>query len=480
MNRSGLEEHACWIHGQPRKAGKMYSLIRPATGEPYAVASCADDEMVDEALRSARAAFEGWSRTPATRRAQVLHGWADRIRASEGELAPLLSEEVGKPLWAARDEVRSVATLVDYFAEESLRMHGELQVPRLPRQRVTVTRVPVGVVVAITPFNYPLSTLSCKVPPALAVGCTVVLKPDEHTPLSSLYVSRLASEAGLPPGVFNVVTGSGDETGRRLVEHPIPRLVSFTGSTEVGKEIQALSARWVRKVILELGSNCPAIVCRDGPWRELLSDIVRQCFKNSGQYCYRISRLLVEDAIHDDFLGAFLEVAGSLRVGPPSAPETQLGPLNNAEILAGVQRQVEEAVACGGRIEMGGERVEILGKGFYFAPTVLSQVGQGASVLHEEVFGPVVIVQRFRDIGEAIGQANATPYGLAAYLFTRDVGAALEWSERLEAGSIWINGIHQAYPETPFGGMKQSGLGREKSRAGLEEYSELKALYLSY
>lgn len=480
MTHPGLEEHACWIHGQSRKAGRRYPLIRPATGEPYAAAGCADAQMVDLALRSAREAFAGWKRTPAIRRAGILHAWADRIRASEEELAPLLSDEVGKPLWASRDEIRSVATLVDYFAEESLRLHGELQVARVSRQQVTVSRVPVGVVVAITPFNYPLSTLACKVPPAMAVGCSVVLKPDEHTPVSSLFVSQLALEAGLPPGVFNVVTGSGDETGRLLVEHPIPRLVSFTGSTAVGKEVQAMCARWVRKVILELGSNCPAIVCGDSVWRELLPDIVRQCFKNSGQYCYRISRLLVQDAIYDDFMAELLKAAESLRVGPPSAPDTQLGPLNNAEILSIVERQVEEAVAFGARIETGGHRVRSLGNGFYFPPTVLSGVGAGASVLHEEVFGPVVIVKRFREVEEAIAQANATPYGLAAYLFTRDLGAALVWSDRLEAGSVWINGIHQAYPETPFGGMKQSGLGREKSKAGLEAYTELKALYFSY
>lgn len=436
--------------------------------------------MVTLALRSARDALIGWRRTPAIERAGILHGWADGIRGSEDVLAPLLSEEVGKPLWAARDEIRSVATLVDYFAEESLRMSGEVQPARQARQQVTVARVPVGVVVAITPFNYPLSTLACKVPPALAVGCSVVLKPDEHTPLSSLFLGRLAVETGLPPGVFNVVTGSGEETGRLLVEHPIPRLVSFTGSTSVGKEIQALSARWVRKVILELGSNCPAIVCSDAAWRELLPDIVKQCYKNSGQYCYRISRLYVQDSIYEPFLEQLIRLTEAIRVGPPSAPNTQLGPLNNAEMLAIVERQLADAVACGARIETGGRRLESLGEGYYFAPTVLTGVERRASVMHEEVFGPVVLVRRFSDIEAVIGEANATPYGLAAYLFTRDLGAALEWSGRLEAGSVWINAIHQAYPETPFGGMKQSGLGREKSRSGLEEYTELKSVYFSY
>ncbi|MHC1741950.1 MAG: aldehyde dehydrogenase [Syntrophobacteraceae bacterium] len=480
MDDRVLERHACWIHGQWRTGEKHYALVRPATGAPYAEATCADAEMVNLALRSGRDAFFGWRKTSAMERAGILHGWADEIRRSEDILVPLLSEEVGKPLWAARDEIRSVAILIDYFAEESLRMSGEAQPARRPRQQVTVTRVPVGVVVAITPFNYPLSTLACKVPAALAVGCSVVLKPDEHTPLSSLFVSRLAVKAGLPPGVFNVVTGPGEETGRLLVEHPIPRLVSFTGSTSVGKEVQALSARWVRKVILELGSNCPAIVCGDAAWREFLPDIVKQSFKNSGQYCYRISRLFVQDSIYEEFLTELRKLAEAIRVGPPSEPDTQLGPLNNAEMLSIVERQVKEAVDFGARIETGGCRLEALGTGYYFAPTILSGVERGAAVMHEEVFGPVVLVKRFSDVENVIREANATPYGLAAYLFTCDLGAALEWSDRLEAGSVWINSIHQAYPETPFGGMKQSGLGREKSKAGLEEYTELKALYVSY
>lgn len=480
MKGSALVCHACWIDGKPKEGGSQYALIRPATGEPYAAVTCADCHMVDEALRSARQAFLVWRKTPAIRRAAVLHAWADRIRGALDSLGPLLSEEVGKPLWAARDEIMSVATLIDYFAEESLRMMGEVQPARMLREQVTVTRVPVGVVVAITPFNYPLSTLACKVPPALAVGCSVVLKPDEHTPLSSLFVSRLAFEAGLPAGVFNVVTGPGEETGRLLVEHPIPRLVSFTGSTSVGKEIQGMSARWVRKVVLELGSNCPAIICADASWRGFLPDIVKQCFKNSGQYCYRISRLFVHASIYEDFLAELLEEVKALKVGPPSKPDTHLGPLNNAEILALVQRQVEQAVASGARVEVGGAPLSTFGGGYYFPPTVLTEVGPGAAVLQEEVFGPVALVNRFHEIDSAIQQANATPYGLAAYLFTGDLGAAIEWSDGLEVGSVWINGIHQAYPETPFGGMKQSGLGREKSKAGLEEYTELKALYLSY
>jgi succinate-semialdehyde dehydrogenase / glutarate-semialdehyde dehydrogenase len=248
----------------------------------------------------------------------------------------------------------------------------------------------------------------------------------------------------------------------------------------VGKEVQGLSARWVRKVILELGSNCPAIVCGDAAWRELLPDIVRQCYKNSGQYCYRISRLFVHDSIYERFLAELLKLTEAIRVGPPSSPETQLGPLNHAGMLAVVERQVADAVASGARIETGGHRLEELGNGYYFAPTVLTGAEKGASVLHEEVFGPVVLVKRFSDMETAIQDANATPYGLAAYVLTSDLGAALECSDRLEAGSVWINSIHQAYPETPFGGMKQSGLGREKSRACLEEYTELKARYFSY
>lgn len=480
VGKQPFSVYSCWIHGQERRGGTLYPLIDPSTGEIFARATAADRTLVDEAFASALEGWIGWRSTSAHRRAELLHAIAGGIREECEPLASLLSIEVGKPLPSARDEVLSFCTLLDFFAEESLRLSGTIPLMGYHQEQVLVVREPVGVVAAITPFNYPLSTLACKMGPALAVGCTMVVKPDEHTPLSTLRVGELAFRAGLPPGVVNVVTGPGTETGRLLVEHEAPRLITFTGSTEVGKEIQAGSARYVRKTVLELGGSCPAIVCKDAPWEELVPQLVRQSFKNTGQYCYRTSRIYVAEEIYEGFLTRFVDLAGSLRVGPPSEPGVDLGPLNNREMLYRVCRQIEQAVKEGARVECGGKPLERPEGGFYYPPTVLTEVSSSMSILQEEVFGPVVLLSSLDDMSKAVEEANATRYGLAAYLFTRDLATAMEWAARLEVGSVWINRIHQSYAEAPFGGRKESGLGREKSRFGLEEYTELKTIYLCY
>ena len=484
MKNKGLISHLCFIDGQDHgsESASWWTLVDPSSGRSFAQAPIADARLVDAALQAAQNALAKWQSLTGGQRADLLHALAGALRRQEADFASTLSQESGKPVTAALDEVHSAASLIDYFAQESLRLAGHIPLLGHPRQEVLIVREPVGVVVAITPFNYPLSTLICKLAPALAVGCTVVAKPDEHTPLCAIRLARLAVEVGMPTGVFNVVTGTGPETGQLLVTHPLPRLVAFTGSTVVGKSILAASASGVRRTILELGGNCPAIVCADASWQEVISQVVRQTFKNSGQYCYRISRLFVAERIYAEFLDAFLQYAARLKVGPASDPDTDLGPLNNPEILGRVRQQVETALQEGARIELGGEGAThgLPENGYYYPPTVLTQVRPDMSIMQEEVFGPVVTVQSFTDMEATIRQANATPYGLAAYLFTSDLGNALEWARQLECGSVWINRIHQAYPEAPFGGIKESGLGREKSHFGIEEYTELKTIYLSY
>lgn len=475
-----MESYGCWINGERRDGERWTFVVDPSTGRAFAQATAADAPLVEAALESARRSLPAWRSTPALRRSALLHALAATVRCRADELARLLSREVGKPVGAAVDEVLSCAALVDYFAEESLRLTGEIPLQGYHRERVLIVREPVGVVAAITPFNYPLSTLASKMGPALGVGCTLVAKPDEHTPLTTLKLAELASEAGFPSGVFNVVTGLGHETGRLLVNHPVPRLITFTGSTAVGKEIQVVSARWVRKVILELGGHCPAILCADAPWRRIMPQLIAQSFKNCGQYCYRITRILVAREIYSDFLSEWVDAAARLRVGPASDPMTELGPLNHPEILDRISEHVATAVREGAHIETGGRSLAVGEGGFYYAPTVLTGEATEVAHMNEEVFGPVVLVSPFDDVDSAIEAANATPYGLAAYLFTADLGRALECADRLEAGSVWINRVHQSYPEAPFGGMKQSGLGREKSHFGVEEFTELKTLYLSY
>ncbi len=440
----------------------------------------AGPEMVHGALKNAASAFPAWSGVPAAKRAELLHVFAGNVRREFHPLSKMLSLEVGKTLRGSEDEVNSAAALLDYFAEEATRLTGDIPLLGHDRQHVLVVREPVGVVAAIMPFNYPLSTLVCKMGAALAAGCTVVAKPDEHTPLATLRMAELAVESGIPAGVFNVVTGPGGHTGRFLVDHPIPRLVSFTGSTAVGKEIARVSASWVRKVILELGGHCPAIVCEDAPIELILPQLLSQAMKNSGQYCYRISHIHVAEPIYNRFMKEFMYLVAAIKVGPPSDPYVDIGPLNNVQILETVSRQVELAVQEGATIEWGGRSLSEKWGGFYYSPTILSGVHSGMSITREEVFGPVVMISPFPHLDDAVVQANDSPFGLAAYIFSQDVGSALECAGKLDAGSVWINRIHQAYPQAPFGGFKESGLGREKSPYGVQEYTEFKTIYLSY
>ncbi len=484
MKHPGLVSYPCFIHGREDgwESTRWLQLVDPSTGETFAQVPVANETLVDAAVKSAHRAWRSWRSFSGSERAALLHALAGGVREQEESFAALLMREAGKTWAASLGEVANTATLLDYFAEESRRLSGHIPLLGNPRQQVLIVREPVGVVAAITPFNYPLSTLITKLAPALAVGCTVVAKPDEHTPLSTVKLAQLATEKGLPPGVFNVVTGTGPETGSSLVHHPLPRLVTFTGSTAVGKIIQTASGAFVRKTILELGGHCAALIAADADWQAALPQIVAQAFKHSGQYCYRISRLLVEKSLLREVLKALVKAAVRLKVGPSSDASADLGPLNHADILRQVASQVDRAVAEGARVLLGGSPVTVPGYegGFYYPPTILTDLRDDMAIMHEEVFGPVVLVQPFADTDEAVAQANATAYGLAAYVFSGHVGNALEWANRLECGSVWINQIHQAFPEAPFGGMKESGLGREKSRFGLEEYTELKTIYLTY
>jgi succinate-semialdehyde dehydrogenase / glutarate-semialdehyde dehydrogenase len=484
VKHPGLVSYPCFIHGREDglESAQWLPLLDPSTGEAFAQIPVASETLVDAAVDSAQRALGPWRDLSGAERAARLHALADGLRQEEQSFAALLMRESGKTWAAAVNEVTSAAALLDYFTEEGRRLSGHIPLLGHPRQQVLIVREPVGVVVAVTPFNYPLSTLIAKLAPALAVGCTVVAKPDEHTPLTTIKLAQLGLEKGLLPGAFNVVTGTGPETGSRLVNHPLPRLITFTGSTAVGKIIQTASAAFVRKTILELGGHCPAIISADADWQAVLPQIVGQIFKHSGQYCYRISRLLVADSLFQEVLKSLVKAATRLKVGPADDASTDLGPLNHADILRQVAAQVEEAVAEGARVLLGGSPVTIPGYegGFYYPPTILADVRDDMAIMREEVFGPVVMVQSYADTDQALELANATPYGLAGYIFSGNVGDALEWAGRLECGSIWINHIHQAVPEAPFGGMKESGLGREKSRFGIEEYTELKTIYLTY
>ncbi len=478
-----LEKYPCIINGEdlwPKEAGELH-IENPATGEVIATVPETDRQTVTEAVRAARRAFEKWKWNPPEKRSRIMEEISGRMMDNVDLLARTVCREVGKPIRAAYSEVRSSAELLRYFAEEARRIKGELTGGNIGKELVMVTRVPVGVVAAITPFNYPLSTLICKVGSALAAGCTVVAKPDEHTPISTIILAKLALEAGLPAGVFNVVTGSGKTTGTYLLENPTVRLVTFTGSIETGQIILEKNARYIRKAVLELGGNCPAIICKGSPWEKNISLIVRQCFKNSGQYCYRINRIYVEKEIYPEFLEAFVEEARKLRIGMPDQETTDLGPLNNLNILKRVEAHIKDAIKKGAKLESGGKRISDapLDTGLYFPPTILTDVAQHMLVMREESFGPVVGIMSIGSRDRALKYANEGNSGLAAYLFVPDLDLGMCMAERLESGSVWINSIHQAYFSVPFGGVGESGLGREKSAYGIDEFLELKATYAS-
>ncbi|ROQ91070.1 succinate-semialdehyde dehydrogenase/glutarate-semialdehyde dehydrogenase [Desulfosoma caldarium] len=473
------EKFGFWVDGAEQWAEPWMAVVDPASEEPMATVPVCDAAWVDRAVLGASKAQKLWKETAPQHRRDVLRSLAERVRTHRESLTHLLGRETGKPKQAAVAEVDNTAHLIDYFAEEGYRLSGLIPLLGDPQRHTLVVREPLGVVGAITPFNYPLSTLACKAASALAVGCAVVAKPDEHTPLSTLALARIFTEAGLPSGLLQVVTGPGPVTGAALVDHPNVRGISFTGSTEVGKEIQRRAASSVKRLILELGGSCPAIVCHDADWRTHLPHMVAQAYKNSGQYCYRITRFYVARNVWKPFFDEFMARVMELRVGHPLNPQTVLGPLNHQGILRRVREQVWRLQQAGATVFQAPLPKE-LHRGFYFPPTVITNIEPQTPELHEEIFGPVTFLIPFDDEAQAIVEANRSPYGLAAYVFTQNLAKGLRLAHRLEAGSVWINGVHQALPEAPFGGMKESGLGREKSRFGVEAFTELKTLYLAY
>jgi succinate-semialdehyde dehydrogenase/glutarate-semialdehyde dehydrogenase len=414
------------------------------------------------------------------RRVALQKACAAAMRTHADELAHTLTLELGRPRAAARQEIERSAELLDYYAEEGLRLRGELPMIGEPDERVLVVKEPVGVVIAIAPFNYPITLLTFKLGAALVTGCTVVAKPAEDTPLSTLRLAELFTAAGLPPGVFNVVTGTGAELGEALVTHPVPRKVAFTGSSGAGKRIAAMAAATAKRVTLEMGGQCPAILCDDADLDTAIPALVRHAFANSGQFCYRVNRIYAQRGCYEAAVERFAAAAAQLIVGDGLEPTTQLGPLVNEKIFRNSERHVADALAKGARLACGGSRLRggLYKHGFFFPPTLLADADHSMAIMTEETFGPVVGIMPVESLEQAITLANDSPYGLAGYVFSRTTATALRAAEALEVGSVWVNNIHRSYHLVPFGGRKESGIGREKSRYGLEEYLELKSIYL--
>ncbi len=453
--------------------GTTFPIFNPSDGGLLAQVPDLGAAETRRAILAAAAAFPAWSGRTAGDRAALLHRWHGLMLEQEEGLARLLTLEQGKPLAEARGEIRYGASFVEWFAEEARRVYGDIIPSHAADKRILVLKQPIGVVAAITPWNFPNAMITRKVAPALAAGCCVVVKPAEATPLSALALAALAEKAGFPPGVFNVLTTSQPATvGAELTGNPLVRKLSFTGSTRVGKLLMRQCADTVKKISLELGGNAPFIVFDDADLDAAVEGAIASKYRNAGQTCVCANRLFVQDAVHDEFVEKLSRAAARQLVGDGLEDGVAIGPLINQAALDKVERLVQDALDQGAAIATGGQRHER--GGLFYQPTVLTGARPEMALSQEEIFGPVAPVYRFRDEAEAIRLANDTPYGLAAYFYARDLARAWRVAEALDYGIVGLNTGLISTPVAPFGGMKESGIGREGSKYGIEEYVEVK------
>ncbi|MGC9515000.1 aldehyde dehydrogenase family protein [Methanocrinis sp.] len=466
------------IDGQAAESlsGKTAVIYNPVNQEPVAEVSLGGREDATLALEAAERAFPGWAETSPWERGKLLSRGADLVRERAEEIARLLTMEQGKPLRYARREIVGSAEALDYYAEEGKRNFGEIVPSSSRKARSLVIRQPLGVAAVISPWNYPVDLLAWKLAPALAAGCTVVAKPSSRAPLAANAFAEAVAEAGFPPGVLNLVHGSGREVGRELVESPISRKVSFTGETATGKEIGEKAARFVKRLSLELGGSSPFLVCEDARIGEAAEACMYRAFSNMGQICISVNRIYVHDAVAEEFADELVKKTGTLRIGDGLDPEVDLGPMFSEAQRQKTKDHISDATKKGAEILYGGlePEGEKYSRGFFFLPTILDKMDHSMRMMREETFGPVAPMMRFSTNQEALKLANDSRYGLAAYVFTEDMTTALRFAERLEAGSVGINLNNPIVPQAPFGGWKESGLSRERSRSALYDYMETK------
>jgi succinate-semialdehyde dehydrogenase / glutarate-semialdehyde dehydrogenase len=457
---------------QKADSGKTISVTNPATGETIGTVPNAGKQETARAIAAADEAFRSFRKTSALERSSMLRKLHDVIMDNQEALAVLLSMEQGKPLSEARGEVASGAAYILWFAEEARRIYGELVPSPWPDRRIMVTKEPVGVIAAITPWNFPASMLARKLGPAIAAGCTAVVKPASQTPYSGIAWGLLAEQAGLPPGVINIVTGSASEIGAEMCRNPLVRKITFTGSTEVGKKLLKQSAGTVKKVSMELGGNAPFIVFDDADLERAVQGAMTAKYRNSGQTCVCTNRFLVQSKVYNRFVERLAEESEKLKVGNGLAEGTQQGPLIDMRAVESAEELIEDAVSRGGRIVTGGKRHEL--GGTFFEPTVIADAKPRMRFTREEIFGPISPVYKFRHEEEAVEMANNTVYGLASYFYTQDLGRAFRVMEQLKYGLIGLNEGLITTPEAPFGGLKESGLGKEGGHQGIEDYLDSK------
>lgn len=477
-----MSDYELFIDGSWQGTDRHLQVLSPATEELIAKVCIADPSAIDRAMKAAKNAQKPWGRRTGVERGLVLRRWADLVEQHRERLAELISKEEGKPLHEALGEVDFGNSWFRYFAEFDRRMDGEILASDKPDEQLWIMRQPVGVVVGIIPWNYPLAVAIRKIAPALIAGNAIVLKPHEDTPLAALELAKLANEAGVPPGIFNVLTGPGETVGDALVKHPLTDLVTFTGSVATGKAIARNAAENLTIVSLELGGKAPFIVMEDCDLDEAVHTAVASRFMNCGQVCICNERTYVQNSILDEFLNRMLEEVKRLKVGDPLSSDTNIGPKVNRQELEKVEAHVDRAIRDGARCLLGGGRMQgpQYSKGYWFQPTVLTNVRQEMDIMQNEVFGPVIPVMGFADFEEAIALANNSRFGLAAYLFSNDVHRIMRAIRDLEFGELYINRGPGESIHAFHGGWKQSGIGGDDGQHGLDHYLLKKTVYLRY
>lgn len=468
-----------WLNGAWVDAASRFAVINPADGSCIAEVPNQGPEDAVRAISAAQSAFPGWAAKTGKERSQLMRKWFDLIVAHADDLALLMTAEQGKPVAEAKGEVMYGASFIEWFAEEAKRVNGDVLASPAADRRLVTLKQPIGVCAAITPWNFPIAMITRKIAPAMAAGCTIVIKPAEQTPLSALALAELSHRAGIPAGVINVMTADSDHSiaiGKVLCSSPVVRHISFTGSTPVGRILMAQSAPTIKKLALELGGHAPFIVFDDADIDAAVEGALISKYRNAGQTCVCTNRFYVQDKVYDEFVKKLSAGAAKIKVGNGFEQGVQQGPLIDEQAVAKVSDHVSDALGKGAKLESGGS-AHALG-GLFYQPTVLSNVSRDMKIMQEETFGPVAAVVRFHTEQEAIAAANDTDFGLASYFYTRDVGRVWRVAEQLEYGMVGINTGLISNEVGPFGGVKQSGLGREGSKYGIDEYLELKYLCL--
>lgn len=476
LSNTSLFRERCYIDGAwvDAQDGAVIEVNNPATGSVLGTVPGLATEDTRRAIAAADAAWPEWRAMTGKERAVIMRRWFELMMENQEDLAVLMTTEQGKPLAESRGEIAYAASFIEWFAEEGKRVYGDTMLHPLRGKRIVVLKQPIGVVAAITPWNFPAAMITRKCAPALAAGCTVVSKPASQTPYTALALAELAERAGMPKGVFNVITGPSAVIGAELTSNPTVRKLGFTGSTEVGKALMAQCAGTVKKVSLELGGNAPFIVFDDADLDAAVAGAMASKYRNAGQTCVCANRVLVQDAVYDAFAEKMADAVGKLKVGNGLEDGVQQGPLIDMRAVEKVEFHIADATQKGAQVVAGGSR-HALG-GTFFEPTLLTQMTPEMAVANEETFGPVAPLFRFHDEEEAIRMANDTEFGLAAYFYSRDIGCIWRVSEALEYGIVGVNEGIISNEVAPFGGMKESGIGREGSRYGMDEFLEIKYL----